>query len=90
MARHEEPTPEDRLSEMNPKDRVLTAPHDDPRVVDAEGDFETEAPGRESDQGEALEGGSAEGPPAGEGDASQGDAFDPFRRRRRRRRRREL
>ncbi|HEX7616057.1 MAG TPA: transcription termination factor Rho [Thermoanaerobaculia bacterium] len=88
---------------MNPKDRVLTAPDDDPRAVDAEGEFETDSEGgesrgsggsgesresRESDEGEADEGSPAEGQPAAEGDASQGGAFDPFRRRRRRRRRR--
>ena len=76
---------------MNPKDRVLTAPDDDPRVVDAEGDFEADSQNGESgesDEGEAAEGGSADGQPAGEGDASQVGAFDPFRRRRRRRRRR--
>ena len=76
---------------MNPKDRVLTAPDDDPRVVDAEGDFEADSQNGESgesDEGEAAEGGSADGQPAGEGDASQAGAFDPFRRRRRRRRRR--
>ena len=45
---------------MNPKDRVLTAPDDDPRVVDAEGDFEADSQNGESgesDEGEAAEGG---------------------------------
>ena len=85
---------------MNPKVRVLTATDDDPQAVDAEGDFEADSQSggsdesresresRESGEGEPGEGGSAEGQPAGEGDASQGGPFDPFRRRRRRRRRR--
>jgi transcription termination factor Rho len=73
---------------MDPKDRVLTAPHDDPQAVD-EGDFETESEnGAENGEGAAFNGASPEGQPSGEGDASQGGAFAPFRRRRRRRRRR--
>jgi transcription termination factor Rho len=80
---------------MDPKDRVLTAPNDDPHAVGVEGDFETDPEigqspeGREGDEGDSMEGGgAAEGQPVGDGDPSQGGAFDPFRRRRRRRRRR--
>ncbi len=75
---------------MDPKDRVLTA-SGDPQAGDVdvpEGEFETDSPGGESDEGEAADGGEGgEARPAAEGDAGQA-AFDPYRRRRRRRRRR--
>ncbi len=78
------------MSEMDPKDRVLTA-SGDPQAGDVdvpEGEFEADSPGGESDEGEAADGGEGgEARPAAEGDAAQ-NAFDPYRRRRRRRRRR--
>ena len=47
------------MSEMDPKDRVLTA-SGDPQAGDVdvpEGEFETDSPGGESDEGEAADGG---------------------------------
>src|SRR3974377_1681171 len=82
-------TRRNRLSENDPKDRVLMAPEGGARSGQAEGDFESDAGG---DEQEAAEGPGSPEPGNGAESTAPGEGgtggFDPFRRRRRRRRRR--